>query len=190
MRIFISYKRDTEPDVSVVRQVCNALKSRQHKVFIDREMIVGIPWAERIEKEICASDFLITFLSAYSVNSEMVRWEIEKAHDFNKAQGHPKILPVRVAYREEFKNPLGAWLNPINWALWDTPDDTARLIEELLQAAAPGGELNIGVGMQEQVITASEPPEITPPLPSAQPEPPGARKEKVNSELKFYIQRS
>src|SRR6266702_1801990 len=111
-RIFISYKRNSDPDEKVALQVYESL-SRLHDVFIDQSMLVGTRWAEQIETELRRSDYLITFLSAHSVLSEMVQGEIETAHRLSKEQsGRPCILPVRLAYREPFNYPLSAYLNP------------------------------------------------------------------------------
>jgi hypothetical protein len=117
-RIFISYKRNVEPDEAVALRVFELL--RQHyDVFIDQTMLVGTHWAERIEAELRRADFLITLLSAESIHSEMVLGEIETAHRLAQEQdGRPAMLPVRLAYREPFQYPLSAYLNPINWALW------------------------------------------------------------------------
>jgi TIR domain/CHAT domain len=114
-RLFISYKRGVEPDEPVALEIFQAL-SQDYEVFIDQTMTVGTRWAERIEAEIRQSDFLITFLSAHSVHSEMVLGEIETAHHLSKEQGKPTILPIRLAYRDPFVYPLGAYLNGINWA--------------------------------------------------------------------------
>jgi hypothetical protein len=170
MRIFISYKRDTEPDVPVARQICNTLRQDGHEVFIDRDMTVGARWAERIEDEMRRSDFLVTLLSEHSVHSEMVRGEVEMAYNFGKGpEGRPRILPVRLAYREPFANPLSAWLNPINWALWDDPDDTPRVLEELRRAIA-GGALPVGEARsKERAVVAPSPEGLPLPMPSAQP---------------------
>ena len=140
--IFISYKRNVAPDEPVALQVYEAL-GQQHTVFIDQDMPVGTRWAECIEAELRRSDFLIIFLSAASVHSEMVLAEIETAHRLAKEQGgRPVILLVRVAYKEPFAYPLSAYLNQINWAWWESSADTSRLIEEL-QRAISGGALPI-----------------------------------------------
>ena len=65
-RIFISYKRNIEPDTPVATAVYEALR-QQHDVFIDTTIQVGEKWAERIQNAIKESDYLITFLSAHSV---------------------------------------------------------------------------------------------------------------------------
>ena len=62
-RIFISYKRDGEPDDQVAGAIYDAL-SRHHDVFIDKLMPVGARWVEQIETELARSDFLIILLSA------------------------------------------------------------------------------------------------------------------------------
>ncbi len=111
-RIFVSYKRDVEPDGQVAREIFRALGQR-HEVFIDQTMPVGTRWAAQIETEIRRSDFLITLLSADSVHSEMVLAEIELAHQLGNAQGKPMILPIRLGYREPFSYPLSEYLNGI-----------------------------------------------------------------------------
>jgi hypothetical protein len=118
MRIFISYKRGVSPDEPLALELHQRL-SNAHAVFIDQAMAVGTPWAERIDRELRQADVLLLLLSAASVGSEMVAGEVETAQRLQKHQGRPRILPVRVAYRELLPYPLSAYLNPINWALWD-----------------------------------------------------------------------
>ncbi|KAF0107919.1 MAG: toll-interleukin receptor [Anaerolineaceae bacterium] len=138
-KIFISYKRNIEPDAPVATAVYEALQNG-HEVFIDTTLQVGEKWAERIQNAIQESDYLIIFLSEHSVHSEMVIAEIETAHHYGKSHGHPEILPVRLAYAEPLAYPLSAYLNPLQWALWDRESDTPRLIAEL-QRAVSGGSL-------------------------------------------------
>jgi hypothetical protein len=138
-KIFISYKRNVKPDTPVATAVYDALR-QQHDVFIDTTIQVGEKWAERIQNAIKESDYLIIFLSENSVHSEMVIAEIETAHHHGKAYGKPAVLPVRLAYTEPLVYPISAYLNPLQWALWDKESDTSRLIAEL-QRAVSGGSL-------------------------------------------------
>jgi hypothetical protein len=186
-RIFVSYKRDTEPDEPIALQVHDALE-KDHNVFIDqRDIRVGMNWAERIEHELRQSDFLITFLSDQSVHSEMVLGEIEKAHHLAKeSDGRPAILPVRVSYREPFNYPLSAYLNHINWAFWESEHDTSHLIEELKQAIS-GESLTIDNDSKDKVIQPGEPTEMPPPLPVAQLELPEGT---MDYQSAFYVERS
>lgn len=191
-RLFISYKRGVEPDEDTALEVYQAL-SQAHDVFIDQTMAIGTPWAERIEQELKQSDFLITFLSANSVQSEMVLGEIETANRLMKEAGKPLILPVRLAYRAPFGYPLSAYLNPINWAFWEDSADTPRLIQELLQAIA-GTPLSIDSDSRKRKLTvvaapAAPEPAIPPPLPSAQPVSLEPAEGTMDPESQFYVER-
>jgi AAA domain-containing protein/TIR domain-containing protein len=136
-KIFISYKRNIVPDTPVATAVYEALR-QEHDVFIDTTIQVGEKWAERIQKAIKDSDYIISFLSEHSINSEMVVAEIETAHHHGKAYGKPVILPVRLNFSQPLVYPLSAYLNPLQWALWDKDSDTPKLIAELKQAVSGG----------------------------------------------------
>ncbi|PSB29437.1 hypothetical protein [Stenomitos frigidus] len=49
-RIFISYKREVEPDEQIALQIFQTL-NQHHQVFIDQTMTVGTRWAEQIETD-------------------------------------------------------------------------------------------------------------------------------------------
>ena len=154
-RIFLSYKRGVEPDEPLALELYEHWRTT-HAVFIDQTMAVGTLWAQRIERELKRSDFLVVFLSADSVHSEMVVGEIETAQRLHKETGKPRILPVRLAYRDPFPSPLNAYLGPINWALWNGPPDTPRLVADLERAI--GGEaLAIDLAGTKQALTSPGP---------------------------------
>ncbi|HEX4948473.1 MAG TPA: AAA-like domain-containing protein [Blastocatellia bacterium] len=183
-RIFISYKRNVSPDNDVALEVFQAL-CQQHQVFIDQTMSVGTLWAQQIEEELAKSDFLITFLSEHSVTSEMVKGEIETAHNLFKKQGRPRILPVRLDYHEPLQYPLSAYLNPINWALWTAAQGTSRLIEELQRGIAGGELLSTTASSLNKDIAP-----IPAPFHSAQPLPLDLPEGTIDLESRFYIQRT
>jgi hypothetical protein len=136
-KIFISYKRNVTPDTPVATAVFESLR-HNHDAFMDTTLQVGEKWAERIQTAIKESDYLIIFLSENSVHSEMVIAEIETAHNHRKMHGKPAILPVRLAYNEPLVYPISAYLNPLQWALWDSESDTSRLVAELGRAVSGG----------------------------------------------------
>src|ERR1017187_558421 len=116
-KIFISYKRNVEPDHSLAGRVFEALRQKGHEVFIDRTMTVGQQWAKEIETRVRASDYLIVFLTAASSSSPMVTGEVQIALDqAAKTAGTPRILPVRLAYAGHLPYPLNAWLDPLQYA--------------------------------------------------------------------------
>jgi hypothetical protein len=122
-------------------------------VFLDVTLPVGVRWAEQIEQELHRTDALVTILSEQSVRSDMVIGEIGTAVRLSK-----RILPVRLAYREPFKYPLSAWLNPINWAFWDGPDSTPKLIDDL-QRGVSGSALPIGQDSARSALLQALPPD-------------------------------
>ena len=189
-RIFISYKRNAQPDELVAMEVFQAI-SQQHQVFIDKKILVGTPWAECIEEEIRQADFLIVLLSEHSVHSEMVSAEIKMAQELAQVQaGKPKILPVRLAYREPFQYPLSAYLNQINWAFWQDELDTPRLIAELTQAIA-GGNLSIGEQQAKaDLLQVKEPVTIPRPFAAAQPVSLEMPEGTMDAESRFYVERA
>jgi hypothetical protein len=168
-RVFVSYKRDIEPDEPVAKQLVEAL-GQHYSVFIDQAMLVGTPWAERIKAEIQQSDALIVLLSEQAVHSEMVQTEVAMAHDFaHSNSGKPIILPVRLAYREPFQYPLSTYLDPINWAFWSGPEDTEKLIHDLDQALT-GNNLPFATPeAKAELVQTAEANPIPQPSPSAQP---------------------
>src|ERR1043165_6847221 len=98
-RVFISYKRDIDPDQTLALDLYHEL-SRDCSVFIDQSLPVGSSSADNINSELAQADYLVILLSASSVQSEMVLGEVERAIQIGKErQGRPFLLPVRVCFR-------------------------------------------------------------------------------------------
>lgn len=198
VRIFLSYKRGGDPDEAVALDIYEALNA-QHSVFIDQTMPVGTQWVESIKREISAADVLIVLLSATSLQSEMVQQEIELAKEgARQRHGLPRIFPVRLAYTAPFPYPLNQHLDPLQWAFWETPADTPRLIAELKHALA-GNALPIDTeAAKQKLLQQAAPALMAPPTPLAQPpadhtplaiplEPPEGS---MDTDSEFYIERA
>ena len=185
-KIFISYKRNVEPDTPVAKAVYEALRN-EHEVFIDTTIQVGENWAERIQQEIKSADFLIVLLSEHSIHSEMVIAEIETAHHHHKAYSKPAILPVRLAFNEALVYPLSAYLNPLQWALWTMEADTPQLINELEQAISGG---NLPVDQSQMEATQVKPPETLPTAFADVSRDQGSLEGTMPPQSPFYIERS
>jgi AAA-like domain/TIR domain len=138
VRAFLSYKRNAAPDEALAARVLESLAGRGHSVFIDQKLTIGQEWAQEIENELRESDFLIVFLSEASSRSEMVKGEIEIARRHAARAGRPKILPVRVAFEGSLPYPLNAYLDKIQYALWQCESDTERVLEDLLKVLGGG----------------------------------------------------
>jgi hypothetical protein len=166
-RVFLSYKRNVEPDQSLAREVEAALSAAGYAVFIDQRLLVGQAWAEEIERQVKDSDFLVVLLTPESGRSEMVRGEIELARRAAATRSIPRILPVRVNFEGPLPYPLNAYLDKIQYAFWRGPEDTARLHADLL--AAIRGEQH-GTFLAEPKASADAgqlpPPPYAAPLPA------------------------
>ncbi|WNG59068.1 TIR domain-containing protein [Archangium gephyra] len=158
-RVFISYKRDVTPDQDLAQALYKALKA-SHEVFIDTSMLVGEKWVERIDAEIRQADFFIALLSPFSVNSEMAQTEIELAFRLQTQKSRPVLLPIRVAYHERLPSPLSSYLSAINWALWEGPEDTPRLIEQLGKVMSGGLQLGEAPPAPAPTFFQEHPPEL------------------------------
>ena len=135
-KIFVSYRR-TDPDQQVARQLVDALQAAQHEVFWDNHVKVGQRWAEVIEKNLRESQFLVLLISAESMRSDMVREEVNMARTFASREEKPLvILPIRLAYTAALPYDLAAYLDPIQYTVWQAPDDSARVTHEICAAVA------------------------------------------------------
>jgi hypothetical protein len=135
-RVFLSYKRNVDPDQGLAQEMVAGLSAAGHSVFIDQRLTVGQAWAREIEAQVRQCDYLIVFLTADSSQSEMVRGEIEIARHHAATSSRPRILPVRVAFDGALPYPLSAYLDPIQYAVWKGPGDTSGLLTELLSAVS------------------------------------------------------
>ena len=133
-RIFLSYKRHVDPDQALAQELVAGLSGAGHAVFIDQRLTVGQAWAREIEAQVRDSHFLIVFLTADSSRSEMVRGEIEIAR--HHAAAHSRRTSCRSGWQFDgaLPYPLNAYLDSIQYAMWNGPQDTPRLLKELLAA--------------------------------------------------------
>jgi serine/threonine protein kinase len=165
LRVALLYKRNAQPDQHVLQLLEAELKAQGHEVFIDRHLTVGVEWAKEIERQVRTADAVIPLLSAASITSEMIAYEVQIAHEAAQQQeGKPRLLPVRIDYEGALPDPLSSILAPIQYTLWSGAEDDDRLAEELLSS-----------------LQAPEPPKLTTNI-----EPPGGA---VPLDSRFYLVR-
>jgi hypothetical protein len=133
-RVFISYKRDVEPDKSVASFLHESLARQGHSVFMDVEIPPGSDWSELISTEIRNSDFFVVLLSKASTAQGFVVAETVMAKDSEAITGHPRILPLRLAYTKNLPLRLSAAIGHLQHFEWRDPTDNDVLIAALLQA--------------------------------------------------------
>jgi hypothetical protein len=132
-KIFISYKRNVEPDERVALDIFSEL-SQSYDVFIDLKMIGGTKWSLEIEENILNAEFFISLISTNSIKSDMVRAEIKIAYQECKLTGSPLLLPVRLNYFADLDYELKAYLDPRNYISWKSYSETQSTIDQLRQA--------------------------------------------------------
>ena len=164
-RIFLSYKRNVEPDQTLAHELVAGLSGAGHNVFIDRRLNVGQTWAREIEAQVRACQFLIVLLTAESSRSEMVRGEIELARHHAATHSTPHILPVRIDFDGPLPYPLNAYLDAIQYATWKGPQETPELIQQLLGAMAHGIATEPRREAAAPIKNANLPPPYAAPLP-------------------------
>jgi hypothetical protein len=133
-RLFLSYRRRAERDAALAGYLREQLAAAGCEVFIDVDMAVGTRWSEEIARQIDACDCLIVVLSADTVESEMVLAEVRLAHQRQAHDGKPMIVPVRVDYTGPLGYELGAYLDPLQYELWRSPADNAKVRDRILAA--------------------------------------------------------
>ena len=139
-KIFIAYKRNSEPDSQIATQLLRVLTDDGHNVFIDKSLRTGTQWLIEIDRQIKASDFLIVLLSPESADSEMVQSEVTRAYEYRKLQGHPQTLPIRIKFDGLLPYSIDAFLNKYQYIEWEGAEDNERLKHDIL--AAINGQLS------------------------------------------------
>lgn len=134
-------------------------------MFIDIGIPVGIDWAQEIALRIDWCDFLVVLLSTESVQSEMVQGEVRLAHQRRKADGRPRILPIRVSFDGPLDYELDSYLARIQHLAWSGPDDTASILAALTAANQDRSELTTSSVSSAEAFPAAS----GRPLPSVDP---------------------
>jgi TIR domain len=166
-RCFISY-RHVFPDQDLAQAIGAALTRGGHTVFLDTKMTVGVRWGDAIEREIGAADFFVVLLSEQSIQSDMVRQEVELAY-----------LPVRVACTATLPYDLAAYLNRLQYSVWNAGEPYDRLCAEI-ESAINGRE------SVRQAVAATPPVAASLPTPAVVPfQVEGL--DRVTKELAIYV---
>jgi hypothetical protein len=136
-QVFISY-RHTNPDQELARFLVDFLERRGIGVFVDTRIQVGAKWVKEIDRQLRNSDFLVVLLSKESIRSDMVRQEVKLAHEIGDTV---RILPIRVAFEGALPYDLGAYLEPIQYAIWRSDADDQSIAEQIFNAISSSAAL-------------------------------------------------
>ena len=174
-KFFISYAHAEAEERQLAAWLHDALITNGHTVFMDTGIPLGTRWADEIERRLNWCDFLIVLLSAAASASDMVTEEVKRARDRHRTHGSPVIIPLRVRYDGDPGYTLSALLGPIQWALWESDNDSVRILQAILHIAAhPSAQLP---SQQPTALTTGAPSPTTAlprPTPMASPVPGGS----------------
>lgn len=134
LRFFICYKRNADPDQELANYLHNFLTDRGYDAFIDNTLRTGASWLDEMDQRIKTSDFFIVLLSEASADSEMVQAEVRRAYQYRKQQGFPQTLPVRIAYEGLLPYSIDAFLDPLQYVVWQEKADTEHVAHDILAA--------------------------------------------------------
>ena len=135
-KVALLYKPRQQPDENVLRTLEEQLQASGHEVFIDNQSKISKAWAEAVEERIRHADAVIAIVSPKALQSDMLTFEIETAHDQYDKTGKPIILPVRIGSGEDIEGVVAGIIQSLPLFYWNSPDDDPRLIAELLSAIA------------------------------------------------------
>ncbi|NET36635.1 MAG: TIR domain-containing protein [Cyanothece sp. SIO1E1] len=192
-RFFISY-RSQEPDLSLAQAFYEQLQAAGHIVFMAGKSIhLGGNWPQAVNTALDGCDYFVLLLSPQSATSEMVIEEVRQAkylHD-TRSDHRPMMLPIRVNLPMDasLNYDLRGYLQRIQQGIWQSPEDTSRLLQEILSLVAEDGtgQLGTDTGEIELLTPAPQTPHPTPsPLPVAEPELPEGQ---VDLASEFYVER-
>lgn len=134
-QVVLLYRRNVLPDEQIMRVLEDKFAAKGYKVFVDRNLAVGVDWALEIEKKIGTADAVVALLSQASMESEMLSYEVQLAHSFAERQnGKPHLLPVRIQFDGEFPDSLHAALDRCNSASWQSAADNDQIVADLVKA--------------------------------------------------------
>ncbi len=169
-KVFISYRREA-PDDTVAAFLQSELTAAGLDVFRDIQTPVGTRWAQEIQSQLTACDYFIILISERSMDRDMVRQEIQQAYALSREKDKPAILPVRLGYKGALPYDMAAWLDPIQYAYWESAADSARIASELIGAISRQEklphQLTRSAPDQEALLAATERQGC--PLPKAEP---------------------
>jgi hypothetical protein len=171
-QIFLSY-RHVPRDEELAQGLYAYLQARGLRVFLDKQIRVGLDWVAEIDRQLRASDAFVVLLSEDSIRSDMVRQEIHTAHELLQA-GKITIFPVRVGFEGKLPYDLASYLHRIQYALWHPGESQEELFALLHSAITDGASLPVAPSSDDPSVVSLTDPAVAAewrgaPLPAADP---------------------
>jgi hypothetical protein len=135
MHVAIVSKSRAQPDTQLLEFLRDQLPQHGFEVFVDEEQTIGVEWVRRMENKISSSDAVLVLLSASSVLSEMIEYDVDQAaRAAQKRQGIPRLVAIRVQYSGPLPEPLDRILGHRPQLQWHKPEDNEPLLAEVVES--------------------------------------------------------
>ncbi len=124
-----------EADLHLATVLQENLAAAGYVVFTDRCENFDSDWARDIEQRIRSADAVVALLSASSIRSETLAYELELAHQSRQMQsGKPRLLPIRVQFASVLPRHFTVALEGSEPLVWERAEDDGPLAEQVRAA--------------------------------------------------------
>jgi HEAT repeat protein len=129
--VFISHKR-APLDNDISTRLAADLAPLCEEIYLDLEMKPGDPYEQIIKEKVSKADFVIALISEHANESDWVKVELQYADHYNRAQGRPVIIPVRLGFTGLYDPLVAVYLDRFNRIDWN-PAEPHTYQSELLE---------------------------------------------------------
>lgn len=161
---FLCYKHHIDPDEQLATQVSNFIARRGHHVSINPIPQTVESWLKQIDQQIKSCDYVILLLSKESLESEVVKTELRYVYEYQKLQGRPHLLLVRMTHAALPATALDNF-NPLHEIICRHQAEYERVCQDIL-AAIEGGLTQLELPLTKLIKQPATPPQVerfTPP---------------------------
>jgi serine/threonine protein kinase len=96
-RVVILAPTDAAPDAELARRLAERLAAEGYSVYTDGPSQLNVEWARRIEQHLRGAHAVIPILSPVSIQSELMAYVLEVAHQASARSTHlPHLVPLSV----------------------------------------------------------------------------------------------
>ncbi|ACK71479.1 toll-interleukin receptor [Gloeothece citriformis PCC 7424] len=136
-KILIAYPQQ-ELEISIADALAQELAGAGYDIFMGTRQSIcqGNIWTQQIEAEYQQSDCLIFLLTQSSLISELATEALKRAITISKTRQEQKpliiVIGVNIASNTPVSYKLQSYLNQIQQWQWNSPEDTHKIIETIL----------------------------------------------------------
>ena len=133
-KYFICYHKGSLLSTELADYIKTELLNRGHDV--DCHSHAEISWGEEIEQSLRESDYLFFLLEQNAASSESIQFIIERAYQYHKRQGKPKLITARVGYDDVFPYSISKILNSSQVISLGGEQDKSQILNNILHVLA------------------------------------------------------